>query len=59
MYKLKNWFLVWLVHWGKLIDGLIGVVSFNLIKSNMTMKVASYLAKWRYKQRIKTAKFPL
>jgi hypothetical protein len=48
-YKLKNQFLIWLVHWGKLIDGLVGVVSFNLIKLNLAMKAASYLARWRWK----------
>ena len=42
-------FLLWIISWAQLCDGLIGIFSYGYIRSKLALRTAKYLAKWRYK----------
>jgi len=47
---MKNfyiWYLKWICHWAKFIDGLLGIITFNLINTSLSLRMAKKLAKKR------------
>lgn len=47
--KIKERFLIWLVGWAILIDGIVGVLSIGLLRPTLALTATKYLARWRYK----------
>lgn len=48
---VKEQLLVWLVSWGSLFDGLVGVLTFGFIRPDAKLFFAKKLAKWRWENR--------
>jgi len=42
---MKLWFLKWLIHWGNLLQGIIGIASFNLLSPSLGLKMAKIYSK--------------
>lgn len=55
--KIKERFLMWLVGWAMLIDGIAVVLSVGFLSPvpRLALIIAKYLARWRMKNTLKQA----
>lgn len=48
-YTFYLWLLYWMCNWGKVMDGLIGVLSFNLLRGRISFWWAKKIARFAYR----------
>ncbi len=47
--KINIWFLKWLFNWARGLDGLIGIITFNLVYTSYGLSAAKMLARYKWR----------
>ena len=47
--KIIERFLIWLIYWGGIIDGIIGVLTLGFIDFTIEFKFVKVLTRWQWK----------
>lgn len=52
LIKIGERLLLWLFHWARLVDGLIGIITFAVVNTNLALLAAKRLSKYRQRHKI-------
>lgn len=56
MKKLYIKFLEWLWYFGMLLDGIIGILSFTIVRPRINLKIAVIISKLKYSTYLENTK---